>query len=103
MEQWKEIYDVLDKIGEVYDTSEKRDEAAQLIVKLERIKNVVKGKADIIKKVTIEKNRLEGTVVLLTNEKNKLKEEVDELEAGGSNCHDCNMKDQVIDDKEDLL
>ena len=103
MEEWKEIYDVLDKIGEVYDTSEKRDEAAELQGKLERIKIVVKGKADIINKVTIEKKRLEGTVVLLTNEKNKLKEEVDALEAGGSNCHECTLKDQVIDNKEDLL
>ena len=103
MEEWKDIYDVLDKIGEVYGTSEKKDEAAELIAKLERIKKVVKGKADSINKMTNEKKRLEGTVVLLTTEKNKLREDVDALEAGGSNCHECTIKDQVIDDKEHLL
>ena len=42
MEEWKDIFDVLDKIGEVYDTADKKQEAEVLKVKLDRIRNVVK-------------------------------------------------------------
>ena len=56
---------MLDKIGEAYDTSEKKDKADNLKVKLERIQNVVKREATIIK-----------------DKKNK----VDAFEAVGSTC-----------------
>ena len=82
MEEWKDIFDVLDKVGEVYDTSEKKTEADELKKKLDRIRDVVQRKADIIK---------------------EMREKIDMLEAGGSRCHECTLKDEVAKHKEALI
>ena len=89
MEEWKSIFDELDKIGEVYNTADKRDEAEALKEKLERIRSIVQKKAVIIKD--------------LRKETQQLKHKVDKLEAGPSACHECTLKDEVVDDKEALI
>ena len=78
----QELYDVLDHIGQVYEEDDKEDEANILKEKLERIKLVIKRKAYIIK--------------TMKTERDNLSKRVDELEAGGSRCYECGMKDQVI-------
>ena len=89
MEEWKSIFDELDKIGEVYDTDDKKDEVEAMIKKLERIRSIVQKKAVIIKD--------------LRSETKQLKDKVDKLKAGPSACHDCTLKDEVADHKEAMI
>ena len=86
MEEWKSIFD---QINEVYDTDDKKDEAEAMKEKLQRIINVVQKKAAIIKDMRIKTKQLE--------------EEVVDLEATASNCHECTLKDEVVNNKEALI
>ena len=100
-DQW--LYDALDNIGEVYDVPEKEDEAEILKEKIERIKAVVRKKAEIIKDM-IEKNELlQSKNESYRAQEGDLKEKIDTLEASGSYCHECTSKDEVIINKEALL
>ena len=74
MEEWKSIFD---QINEVYDTDDKKDEAEAIKEKLQRIRNVVEKKTAIIKDMRIKTKQLE--------------EEVVDLEADSSNCHECSL------------
>ena len=102
MEEWKQIYDVLDKVGEVFDV-EKKDKVEAFTEKLGRIQNVIKKKADLVKKSKISELRLIEKVSTLEAAKAKLTEKVDVLEAGGSSCHECTLKDEVVVHKEALV
>ena len=83
-DEW--LYNALDRMGEVYDIPGKEDEAKALGEKVERIKKVVKVKADIIIDLWKKNKNLEEKVAILEASEAKLVEKVDALEAAGSNC-----------------
>ena len=101
MEEWKQIYDVLDNIGEVFDVEEK-DKVDAFTEKLGRMHNVIKKKADIINKTKKSELKLVEKVAILEAAKAKLAEKVDAMEASGSSCRECTLKDEVILNKEAL-
>ena len=100
-DEW--LYNALDRMGEVYDIPGKEDEAKALNEKVERIKKVVKAKADIIVDMWKKNKNMEEKVTSLEASEAKLVEKVDALEASGSNCRECILTKQVIRNKDALI
>ena len=100
-DEW--LFNTLDKMGEVYDLDNKEDEAKNLREKIERIKKVVKKKAEVIKDMKKDKVKLANVIKDIRKEKEKLTEKIDTLEAGASNCRECNLKDEVIRNKNAVI
>jgi hypothetical protein len=99
----KWLYNALDRRGEVYDIPGKEDEAKALNKKVERIKKVVKAKADIIVDMWKKNKNIEEKVTSLEASEAKLVEKVDALEASGSNCRECILTKEVIRNKDALI
>ena len=97
------LYNTLDRMGEVYGKPGNEDEAKLLTERVERIKKVVKMKAEIISDLWKKNKKMEEKVAILEASEAKLVEKVDALEASGSNCCEFILKNQVIRNKDALI